>query len=66
LADAELSLAGSDYPTSATLKVECAELLFRALPWLQQELGMELIIKTGDAPIQLYLQGEAAVGKGAG
>jgi hypothetical protein len=50
--DAELLLAGDDDPAFAALKVKYADVLGRAPPRLPPELGMELFLKTGDAPMQ--------------
>jgi hypothetical protein len=66
VADAELSLAGDDDPAFATLKVEYADVLGGAPPGLQQEQGMELVLKTGDVlmlqslPVKLLSEGELA------
>ncbi len=53
LADVELCLAGDDDDAAfAALKVEYADVLAGAQPWLPPERGMELVIETGDALMQ--------------
>ncbi len=52
VADAELRLAGDDDPAFATLKVEYADVICGATPELLPERGMELVLETGDAPMQ--------------
>jgi hypothetical protein len=55
LADVELRLAGNDDAAFAALKVEYADMLGGAPPGLPPEQGMELVIETGDVPMQQLL-----------
>jgi hypothetical protein len=51
LADAELRLAGADDPAFAALKIQYADVLGGAPPGMPPDHGMELELKTGDAPM---------------
>ena len=51
LADAELRLAGADYPAFTALKAEYADVLGGAPPGVPPDREMELELETGDAPM---------------